>query len=267
MSVAGELGHFDAAGILQLLAANRATGRLRFAAGGDEVTLYFEDGQVVLATSARLALRLGRVLRQRGLITARQLHEALRLQQGERSARSLGEVILAQGWVSQQEMAVCVHEQVVAMLVRVLAADGGSFAYTPDLRPPTRAPVVPLDAQHALLDAIGRVDQFAELRAIAPSAHAPLAVSDRVGVSVEAYNDPEQRILTALRAGADSWAQLADLLPMDETVLLRTVIRLRDRGLVVAGEGARGATIGTRAAPPPDEADLLRLVAPEPFKP
>ena len=79
MSVAGELGHFDVAGILQVLAANHATGRLRFSANGDEVTLYLKDGLLTLATSARLPLRLGRVLQQRGLLTTRQLHEALRL--------------------------------------------------------------------------------------------------------------------------------------------------------------------------------------------
>jgi hypothetical protein len=262
MSVAGELGHFDVAGILQILAANQATGRLRFVANGDEVTLYLKDGLLVLATSARLPLRLGRVLQQRGLLTTRQLHDALRLQEAEGGRRSLGEVIVAQGWVKAEEMADCVHEQCVAMLVRVLSANGGAFTYSPDVEPPVKAPTAPQPAQQALLEALRRVDAFGKLRALLPPIHAPLAVSARVDVTVAAYNEQEKRILTALQAGADSWGQLADLLPIDETTLLTTLIGLRNRGLVVAGEGSRGATIGTNAAPPPDENDLLRLLAP-----
>ena len=85
VAVMGELGHFDVAGILQLLGLRRATGRLQIVADGDDVSLYLADGRLILVTSSRLPLRLGRVLLQ-----LRQLHEALREQESGGHARSLG---------------------------------------------------------------------------------------------------------------------------------------------------------------------------------
>jgi hypothetical protein len=71
----------------------------------------------------------------------------------------------------------------------------------------------------------------------------------------------EEKVIAALRAGASSLGELADLLPLDEPVLLRTVVDMRRRGLIVAGQGAPGADVGTASAPPPSEDDLSRLLA------
>lgn len=256
MSVSGELGDVDLAGLLQLLARNRATGRLRVAAGGDDASLYLDQGQLATVASARLALRLGRVLRQRGLVTEHQLHQALRQQEAEGGTRPLGELLVARGWLGADAVAACAEEQCVAVLARLLAAGEGTFSYAPGLRTPARAVSSPLDAQAALLEALRRVDELGKLRALLPSPGAPLAASELVDVTLAPFNEAEARILGALQVGAGSWGELVDLLPVDEPALLRALIGLRERGLVVAGLGR----IGVPGAPPPEEADVARLL-------
>lgn len=260
MGVAGEIGDFDVMGILHLLTRRRASGRLRLAAGGDDVCLYLEAGKLVLVTSARLPLRLGRMLRQRGLINDRQLHEALRVQEAERGARSLGEILVARGWVQPAQIAACAQEQAVSVLARILTAREGAFVWNSGMPAPARGPVAPVDAQQALVEAMRRVDHLRKLRAQLPAPHAPLAVSARVDVTIAPYNDVERRIVVALQAGVRSWGELLDLLPVEESTLLQVLIDLRQRGLIVAGEGAPGAEIGAAGGGPPSSTDLSRML-------
>lgn len=258
MTVAGVLGDFDVASLLQVLVARKASGRLRVAASGEEAGLYLVSGSLVTVTSARLALRLGRVLRQRGLLNDRQLAEALEIQATPGETRPLGEIIVAKGWVTPAQIAACVQEQAVAVLTRLLIAEEGSFAWEPGVRPPALGPG--LDARKALLEALRRAEVLRRLRAILPPPHAPLVVASWVDPHLSPANEAERRVLAALRAGAASWGELIDLLPLDETGLLRAVAALRERGLVITSAEALGIANRQPGTGPVAEADLARLL-------
>ena len=260
MAVMGELGDFDVAGLLQLLHMRRATGKLQIVADGDDVTLYLQGGRLSLVTSSRLPLRLGRVLLQQGLIRSRQLHEALRQQEAEGGVRSLGAILTARGWVSAADVARCVQEQCVVVLARVIVGGEGTFVYTQGAAPPAGVATFPINAGQVLMEATRRVDELSALRGQLPARYAPLAVTDRLDVTVVTLTPEEQQVVVALRAGASSIGELTDLLPLDEPLLLRTLVGMRRRGLVVSGEGAPGHGIGTAGAPPPSESDLERLL-------
>lgn len=266
MAVMGELGDFDIPGILQLLEMRRAVGRLKIMADGDDVSLFVREGKLELVTSSRLPLRLGRVLMQRGLLTPRQLHEALRQQEAEGHSRSLGAILVARHWVGSPDVVRCVQDQCIVVLARMIAAKHGTFVYTPGARPPGGVATFPIDAGRVLLEATRRVDELATLRAQLPHRNAPLAPSGRIDVSVAPRSPDEQQIIAVLQAGASSLGELADLLPIDEPVLLRTVVDMRRRGLLIAGQGASGADLGVPSAPPPSEDDLLGLLGSGPIE-
>jgi len=260
MTVMGELGDFDIPGILQLLGMRRAAGRLQIIADGDDVSLFVREGKLELVTSSRLPLRLGRVLMQRGLLTPRQLHEALRQQEAEGHTRSLGAILVARHWVGAHDVVRCVQDQCIVVLARMIAAKQGTFVYTPGARPPGGVATFPIDAGRVLLEATRRVDELATLRAKLPHRNAPLAPSGRLDVTVVPLSPDEEQIIAVLQAGASSLGELADLLPIDEPVLLRTVVDMRRRGLLIAGQGASGADLGMPTAPPPSEDDLRELL-------
>ena len=261
MEVMGALGDFDVAGILHLLAMSRATGRLAIVADGDEVSLFLQDGRLALVSSTRLPLRLGRVLQQRGLLTPRQLHHALRDQAASPKRPSLGSILIARGWVSAADIATCVEEQCVVVLARVIAAKQGRFIYSPGVRVPQGIAPIPLDSDRLLLEATRRVDELQTLRAQVPDRHAPLTPAARLTLDLAPLSDLEVRIVAALQAGAASYQEVADLLPVDERTLLRTIVSMRERGLLAAGHGAPGSELGIAGAPPPSEADLIRMLA------
>src|SRR5688572_1605899 len=180
MSVTGELGDFDLGGILQILAGNRATGRLHVSAEGDDVALFLDQGRLISVASARLPLRLGRILRQQGLLTDLQVREALQVQKDEGRQRSLGEIVVDRGWVTQEQVARCVENQCVVALARVMAAGTGTFSYKTGIRQSGKGHTTPFEPTAVLLEALARVDHLVQLRAALPSPDAPLQVSEVV---------------------------------------------------------------------------------------
>ncbi|MDQ3167100.1 MAG: DUF4388 domain-containing protein [Chloroflexota bacterium] len=252
--VMGGLGDFDVAGILQLLTFRRATGQLIITAENDQVSLTLDKGKLIQVSSIRLPLRLGRILLRRGLITTEQVQQALYDQEHGPERRSLGAILVDRGWLSLHDLTRCIEEQCISALARVIAADTGTFAYSPRAGVATSPDQVPLNAERILLEATRRVDELSELRVLLPKMNAPIALyqgSDGLPVS-----DPDaQRILAALRIGIGSLGELIDILPIDELVLLRAVIRLREMGLIAVGDDARPDLGGV----PPSEDDLSRL--------
>jgi hypothetical protein len=255
MSVSGELGDFDLGGILQILSGNRASGRLHVSAEPDDVALFLNEGRLVAVASARLPLRLGRILRQQGLVTDAQVREALQIQKSEGRHRSLGEILVARGWVTEDQVARCVENQCIVALARVLAAGSGTFSYKSGVRPPAKGPTSPIEPNGVLLEALHRRDQLVRLRAQLPPPSTPLAINPFLGDMFVPASDDEFRVVGALRAGVGSWRAMVDMLQADEVALLRTLIALIDRGVVIA------STAETPPVRPPviAETDQTRL--------
>ncbi|MEA2524741.1 MAG: hypothetical protein QOF73_1968 [Thermomicrobiales bacterium] len=260
----GDLGDFGVVGILHVLAARRANGRLRLSAEGEELSIFLADGQLTLLTSSFLPPRLGRVLHQRGLISTYQLHEALRIQAAEGHDRSLGEVIVAQGWSTPAQVAACVHEQFVGALARIMTTRRGMFAWDPGIEAPARGIPLPLEPERVLRDASRWLTELAKLRAELPAPYTPLAPHAQLDVSVVPHNEIESRIVAALKSGAVSWRDLTDLLPLDAKTLLGTLVSMLRRGLLVAAGSGWDGEQDAPGGDPPGEADLARLLGVQP---
>jgi hypothetical protein len=265
VSVSGQLGDFDVSSILQILATRRATGRLRLTVGGDEIGIHLANGRLAAVASERLPFRIGRVLRQWGAVSDAQLREALRAQAAEGGARSLGELLVARGWVTQEQIVACVHEQAVAALARALGSRAGSFSWAPGERPPLRSVGAGLEPRLVLAEAVQRVGQLRRLRDLLPPRDAALAVAGWVDAGTDVANELEGRVLALLRAGIGSWGELAELLPVDETGLMRTLVSMQERRIIVAQTVDTNLQIetGRRGTGLLSEADLGVLLDPD----
>jgi hypothetical protein len=261
VGVMGDLGDFDVVSILHLLANRKASGRLQLTADGEEISLYLTNGQLTLLTSSFLPPRLGRVLHQRGIISTHQLHEALRIQAAEDHTRSLGDVVVAQGWAAPAQVAACVHEQFAGALARIMSTRRGLFAWDPGVAAPARGVPLPLEPDRVLRDATRWLAELAKLRAELPAPYTPLAPHAQLDVTVVPHREFEARIVAALKGGAVSWRDLTDVLPFDAKTLLGTLVGMLRRGLLVAGGGGWDGEDMASGGNPPAEADLERLLA------
>src|SRR4030081_2624903 len=94
MALSGTLKDFGIADILQLIGHQTKTGRLTLKSGGEEVEVFFVEGNVVFATEkARKSPNLlGNLLLRAELLSKEQLEEALAVQQ--RTLKRLGDILI-----------------------------------------------------------------------------------------------------------------------------------------------------------------------------
>ena len=79
--------------------APRHTGRLTILSD-DEVQIYLAGGKVILVSSNKHALRLGRILLRLGIVESAHLDAAVREQDKQEEMRPLGQILLDAGWVT-----------------------------------------------------------------------------------------------------------------------------------------------------------------------
>lgn len=235
MSFMGELSDIGVADLLYLLALRRQTGKLAISANGDEVNLYLDRGQLILVTSSNMALRLGRMLVRMNVLDPERLREALQLQERSGGGQPLGRILLDHGYITEEHLSACVEEQCVAILARVIAADRGIFVYHRGTAVPPNTEVVPLNSDRIVLEATQRTDELLTLRDALPDDNAPLMLSTAVDDVADTLTDAEIFVAAALQAGASSLLELTSRLGMEDVALWRTVVSMRDRGLIVAG--------------------------------
>ena len=112
MALEGTIKDFGLPDIFQLIGLQRKTGLLTLKHEQDQVTVFFENGQVVNADSAskRLEDRLGNVLVKQGKLTPQRLEEALSTQR--QTLQRLGHVLTAQSYITPDDLKAAINVQI-----------------------------------------------------------------------------------------------------------------------------------------------------------
>ena len=238
MSFMGELGEIGVADLLYLVGIRQLTGKLTINANSEEVNLFLEDGNLALVTSTNQSLRLGRTFIRRGIIEASQLRDALEEQEMFGFTRPLGAILLGRGWVSKDQLVQCVEEQCIDVLARVIATEFGTFIYSSGIQAPHRTEIVSRNAGRVLMEATKRTDELRTLRQLLPAATALLTLSPDIGHEAAGLTDGEVLVAATLLSGAKSLEEVSIKMAMDELSLWRTILSLRERGLILSAECA-----------------------------
>lgn len=230
----GELSDIGVADLLYLLALRRQTGKLTVNANGDEVTLYLDRGQLSSITSTNMGLRLGRMLVRLGYLTVEQLQDALQEQEQGGRSRGLGTIVMERGWIAEHNLRHCIEEQCIEILARVIASDRGIFIFQRGATLPKRTESVALNTDRIVLEATRRSDELIELRRRLPDPTALLMLSLYRDDAADSLTDAEVMVAMALQGNGMSLTELGQRLGWDELTLLRTVVQMRERGLILA---------------------------------
>ncbi len=191
-------GSFEAsslAGILQLLSQERKTGILRLTCQDAEIQLFIQDGAVIYARSNQQEMRIGALLKSRGIITADQLDDALKSARREKAA--LGSVLVKRGMVSVKVLKEIITEQAEQVIYNVFLWDQGEFNYTDAEEIPKGLLVTNLDIMNVILEATRRIDEMDVLKKQIPGDSAVFAMSEKAAKGEDIKLSPvEWRILS-----------------------------------------------------------------------
>jgi hypothetical protein len=170
------------------------------------------------------------------MLDSLQLREALQEQELSGRSRPLGSILIDRGWISEEELAYCVEEQCVEILARVISADHGIFVYNRGARLPIKNEFTPLNADHIVLEATRRTDELTRLKELLPGPSAHLMLTDRVDEVADTLSDTEIMVASALHSGISTLSELTTHMAMDDLALWRTVLSMRERGLIASSQ-------------------------------
>jgi hypothetical protein len=231
--MAGSLEALTVPEVVQQLSTSLRTGMLllAFADDGEEPgageqrrkCIYFRDGQVVYATSAEPAERLGSVLVRAGMLSEQDLEQCSLL---VRDNRPLGQVLVEQGILTSGQVYEGLVLQVKEILLNAFVETGGTFAFLEGTLDEVNAVKIPERTRDLLLAGLKRVEQAEELTRTL-GGHDPVLA--RASATVRALDAAEARLLEELD-GPCTVKQAARAAGLDYLDALRAAATLVQEG-------------------------------------
>lgn len=172
MAIEGPLRELGIHDVFQLLDLSRKTGALRVTSGlrDNEGTVYFDAGQVVYASVRSNPHPLGAMLVRSGRITETELGQARARQREDRVRRRLGEVLVDEGLISARELDRQLRLQIEAVVFELLSWREGFFSFIEqDVSELPADAMVRISAESLLMEAARRVDEFSAIADRVPS--------------------------------------------------------------------------------------------------
>jgi hypothetical protein len=161
MALDGTLRDFSLADILQLIGLQKKTGTLLLKGKDDTVTVSFEDGRVVAAESEvrRFEDRLGHVLVKSGRVDG--THLARVLQRQRESGQRIGDILLVDGSITQDELRQALQLQLTQILYRLFRWSEGEFRFTQSASVDfDRKNCEPIPVENILMEGVRILDEW-----------------------------------------------------------------------------------------------------------
>ncbi len=196
MALKGNIETFYLSSILQLLCGDKKTGVLTIAEGDRRVGIFLKNGAIVHAAGTQKEVRLGYLLRTKGIISAEELEGALTLAR-QRQER-LGKILVEKGYISAETLKRFIHQQVREILYDLFLWKRGEFEYVDKDVAVDEDFATDFNHMEIILEGSRRVDEWALLRKHIPHAEMVFRVGRSVGQQKESVtlNANEWRILS-----------------------------------------------------------------------
>ncbi len=236
MALKGNIETFYLSSILQLLAGDKKTGILTIADKGRIVRVYIKNGNIVYAIGTQKEVRLGYLLRTKGIISAEELQKALTL--AKQRKERLGKILVEKGYISSETLKKFIHQQVRDILYDLFLWKRGDFEYKDQELNLDEEFVTELNHMEVILEGTRRVDEWEILRKNIP--HPQMVF--RINKNVEKRRDNvnltanEWRIIS-LVDGKRTVQQIVADSGHDEFVVYRMINSLISSGLIEKSEG------------------------------
>ena len=231
MALKGNIETFYLSSILQLLAQDKKTGILTIAEKGRIVRVYIKNGNIVYAVGTQKEVRLGYLLRTKGIISAEELQKALTL--AKQRNEKLGKILVEKGFISVETLKKFIHQQVRDILYDLFLWKRGDFEYVDQEFSLDEEFVTELNHMEVILEGTRRVDEWEILKKNIPEANMVFKINRSVEEKRDTINltANEWRIIS-LVDGKRTVQQVVEDSGNDEFSVYRVINSLISSGLV-----------------------------------
>lgn len=258
MAIEGPLRELSIHDVFQLLDLSRKTGVLRVTSDlrQNAGTVYFADGAVVYAEIRSNPHLLGELLVRSGRVSRADLEQAREVQRRQGDSPRLGEILVNTGVITARERQRYVRLQVEEVVFEITSWTEGHFSFTEGAVEPLAPDVqVRIRVEALLMEAARRIDEWARIEkrishlgvipALAPAPDASEGQLDLL--------PPEWEVLALIDGVRDVRGIAAELGRSDFDVA-KTLFGLESAGVVVlvqpaAARGGAEAAVADAASP------------------
>jgi hypothetical protein len=229
MALYGSFDTIPLTDLLQWIETSRKTGTLELEHRLGTRSVLFREGRVIGCSSNDPPSLLGQILLARGLITEAQLGEALAKQEADGGI--LGEILVAMGAVSNEEVIQHVAAKVEETLYGLFDWEDAGFQFLDEVAVPPHLIEVDLKIQDILLKGLKRFDEMKRFREVF---HDPGIVLSRTDAPLppELEGSKATGKILALVDGTRSLAELLLHARASEYLVTKFLFEMHRKGLV-----------------------------------
>ncbi len=237
MSFGGDLHTFDVFDLLGWLTGRKRPGVLQMTRRSTKKRLAFRDGQLQWSSSNDPRETIGQALVRDNLVQEEPLFRALLKQETAKDKRRLGEILIADGLLTEKQLMQTLRGNAEAHLYDLFLWGDGRFEFDDERPPVPEAADLKIELRPLLDEGRHRRERWAELR----SRFGSNEVTFRLIADPVSVNDPLQRQMVDLAAWGKTLAgiSLESRRSEYETTLL--IAELCDRDVLVADRIEAGA--------------------------
>lgn len=191
--IQGNLTTMNVSDLLQLMAAGKKTGMLRFDRAKTVKQIYFENGLIVGSNSNDPRDYLGQLLIHYGKLDESQLKAGLQVQR--ESGGRLGEILVATGVLPQADVIEILRIRTLDIIYDLFLWEEAHFELYDDEQPPDYFIRIEVQPTKVIMDGAFRIDEWKRYRAVIPSDRALLELGAGWTSSLNASSKEVRQIL------------------------------------------------------------------------
>jgi hypothetical protein len=201
------------------------------------VQVYIKQGNIVYAAGSQKEVRLGYLLRTKGIISSEELQKALILAK-ERKER-LGKILVEKGYISLETLKKFLQQQIRDILYDLFLWQQGDFKYVEQDLNLEEEFITELNYMEVILEGTRRVDEWSILKKNIPNQQVVFKISKNVEEQKDSVNltANEWRVISMVDGKRTVKQIIADS-GHDEFVVYRTLNALISSGLIEKSDTA-----------------------------
>lgn len=214
MALEGNLKDFSMADMFHLLASGRKTGSLYLERSGAQGRVCFKDGRVFFASSNWHRESLGRRLVRAGVISEKQLRQALglqKIQKKEKAGRRLGQILVDEGYLDGTVLEGFIQDQINDTLFDLFRWDEGELRFEADDVPEDEDIGISVSVENIIMEASRRLELWDRIKQKIPSLDTEFVMASSPGdKSMEIHLKPREWMLLCYLHGGRSVRELTE---------------------------------------------------------
>jgi len=236
VALEGNLKDFSIADMFRLLASGRKTGVLHLARPDGQGKVCFSKGRVFFATSNWHRESLGRRLVRAGVISEKQLRQALglqKIQKKEMAGRRLGQILVDEGYMDGKLLETFIQDQINDTLFDLFRWEEGDLRFEPDESCDEEDIGISVSVENIIMEASRRLELWGRIRQKIPSMDTEFVMASTPGdKSMEIHLKPREWMLLCYLHGGRSVRELVSLTGYDDFETSKILYGMYSAGLV-----------------------------------